>query len=542
MRQETDFSHIRHTLHERAICVLIPTYNNAGTIRNVVEGAKRYSDDIIVVDDGSDDGTSDILRSMDGIHLVSCKRNCGKGHALKCGFNEALGLGFAYAITMDADGQHSPDDIPAFLEANQQWPGSIVLGNRRKENIVRSKGSDFANSFSNFWFFVETLQRVPDTQTGFRLYPLTKLHGYRLITSRYEAELELIVFAAWHGVKIHSIPINVYYPPKEERVSNFRPGLDFTRISILNTLLCVLALVYGLPLFIIRKSAAALRKLRASLFVLPFMLMACFSQVYGQVNIWEGTRTKHRVDLTAYRAKGDNCPAIVVCPGGSYFWHDMESEGHAVGKWLQANGISAFVLRYRTGYVPAFVTHYRLLLRGNRYPDPQDDLRQALRHIRQNAAAYGIDTMRIGVMGFSAGGHLVMSSVELFPKAEWPAFIVPIYPVVTMTAPCVHKRSRRGLLGDSREHNRKLCDSLSLERHVPQGCPPVFLVNCKDDPIVNPHNAELLDSALTANGVSHRFIQYKTGGHGFGASSDKGTDECRQWKNEFLAWLGKLIF
>jgi acetyl esterase/lipase len=140
-------------------------------------------------------------------------------------------------------------------------------------------------------------------------------------------------------------------------------------------------------------------------------------------------------------------------------------------------------------------------------------------------------------MGFSAGGHLVMSSVELFDKSEWPAFVVPVYPVVTMTEPCVHKRSRRALLGESRVRNRRLCDSLSLERHVPDGCPPVFLVNCKDDPTVDYRNSELLDSALTAHHVPHTYIQYKTGGHGFGASDVKGTAECRQWRTAFLEWF-----
>ena len=109
-----------------------------------------------------------------------------------------------------------------------------------------------------------------------------------------------------------------------------------------------------------------------------------------------------------------------------------------------------------------------------------------------------------------------------------------------MVEPCVHKRSRRALLGDSRLRNKQLRDSLSLERHVPKDCPPVFLVNCKDDPIVHYHNSELLDSALTRQHVPHRYIQYKTGGHGFGASNHKGTAECRQWKEAFLTWFHRL--
>jgi len=241
--------------------------------------------------------------------------------------------------------------------------------------------------------------------------------------------------------------------------------------------------------------------------------------------------------MTPYLAPGKGNTAIIVCPGGSYFWHDMKHEGSVVGEWLQANGISAFVLKYRTACAFAFATHYRHILRGTRYPDAQEDLLQTIRYIKQHAQEYGIDTCRIGAMGFSAGGHLVMSAAELFAPQDRPAFIAPIYPVVTMVNPWVHKRSRRGLLGDSRKGNKLLRDSLSLERHVPQDCPPVFLVNCKDDPIVDWHNSQVLDSALTAKGIPHIYLQYKTGGHGFGASDTKGTPECRQWKNEFLKWM-----
>jgi len=119
--------------------------------------------------------------------------------------------------------------------------------------------------------------------------------------------------------------------------------------------------------------------------------------------------------------------------------------------------------------------------------------------------------------------------------------VASIYPVVTMQEPYVHKRSRRGLLGDSRTRNQALLDQLSLERHVPADCPPVFLMNCLDDPIVDYHNAVLLDSALTAKQIDHRYIQFQTGGHGFGASEQEGTPECRQWKSMFLEWIKKLL-
>ncbi len=262
-------------------------------------------------------------------------------------------------------------------------------------------------------------------------------------------------------------------------------------------------------------------------------------QTSAPVNIWQGTDVKQKVEMTPFLASGKNKVAVVVCPGGSYFWHDMEAEGTAVGKWLQQNGISAFVLRYRAAGFWAFFSHYRYLFRGNRYPDALDDLHQAIQYIKVRAREYNINPDSIGAMGFSAGGHLVMSAAELLQQGERPAFVVPVYPVVTMTDKCVHKRSRRALLGDGRKNNKKLRDSLSLERHVPDDCPPVFLVNCKDDPIVKYHNSELLDSALTAHHVPHRYIQYQTGGHGFGATNHKGTSECRQWKEEFIKWIRK---
>ena len=241
-------------LRNRGICVIIPTYNNAGTIVDVVTRTQLYCSDIFVVLDGCTDDTQSKLDALqEKPNIIVLDKNKGKGNALKVGFTHAAEAGFAYAITLDADGQHYPEDIPLFLNANRLNPGALIVGERLGLGKAdRSKGSRFANAFSNFWFFIQTLIPLKDTQTGYRLYPLKHLPCLGLITSRYEAELGLLVFSAWKGVRIVSQGIRVFYPSQQERVSHFRPVLDFARISLLNVFLCILALVYGLPRTILR--------------------------------------------------------------------------------------------------------------------------------------------------------------------------------------------------------------------------------------------------------------------------------------------------
>ncbi len=300
---EIDTIEQKRLLRERGVCVVIPTYNNENTIGKVVRDTLCQCDDVIVVNDGCTDGTEEILQGIDGITIVSCPQNRGKGHALKAGFRKALDMGFAYAITLDADGQHYPEDIAFFLKANQEHPGALIIGSRRMEGVDRSKGSQFANKFSNFWFHLQTGKALDDTQTGYRLYPLHKLYGLSLLTSRYEAELELLVFASWHGVKLVPITINVYYPPRGERVSHFRPGMDFVRISVLNTVLCFLAIVYGLPLRVGRKLMVFLRTTYSLLFFLFFMMVLVTPIAWVYIKIGKMTEKKrYRLHLLIYHA------------------------------------------------------------------------------------------------------------------------------------------------------------------------------------------------------------------------------------------------
>ncbi len=239
-------------LRSRGICVIIPTYNNAGTVADVVSRAQAFCQDVFVVLDGCTDDTMARLEALpEKPRCIVIEQNRGKGNALKEGFRHAREAGFAYAITLDADGQHYPEDIPLFLEANRRNPGALIVGCREGLKAAdRSKGSRFANAFSNFWFFLQTFIPLKDTQTGYRLYPLHRLPG--LIPARYEAELALLVFSAWRGVPLVSQDVRVYYPPRGERVTHFRPVADFARISVLNVFLCVLALVYGWPRTLLR--------------------------------------------------------------------------------------------------------------------------------------------------------------------------------------------------------------------------------------------------------------------------------------------------
>ena len=278
-----------------------------------------------------------------------------------------------------------------------------------------------------------------------------------------------------------------------------------------------------------------------------------------RISIWDGTTVKApKVTLEVYtpeHAKGPASqpdaavPAVIVCPGGSYCWHDYEVEGTDVARWLAQNGIAAFVLRYRVQGVFDYVMHTRLLHRGHKHPQMLQDAQRALQYVREHAQQFGIDPHKVGAMGFSAGGHLVMS-LACYHHTDFlkplgitvttslrPDFVAPIYPVVTLSKPVAHKRSRRALLGETRKYRTAMRDSLSLEQHVPTDCPPVFLLNCKDDPVVKYQNSVLLDSALTHHAIPHLYLQYRTGGHGFGASATKGTAECRQWKSAFLRWL-----
>ena len=237
--------------------VLIPTYNNSATLEEVVKSVNEICEDIVVVNDGSTDSAAEILSApglsgLKGLTVITHKKNMGKGAALKSGFAFAAQRGFDYVVTIDSDGQHYASEINTLLEATLREPETLWVGSRELGCKNMPGKSTFANKFSNFWFRVETGISLEDTQSGFRIYPLKKMGLIKGLTGRYEFELEVLVRAVWSGTEVKNIPVRVYYPPIEERVSHFKPLVDFTRISILNTLLVFIALLWWWPLSFFR--------------------------------------------------------------------------------------------------------------------------------------------------------------------------------------------------------------------------------------------------------------------------------------------------
>lgn len=230
------------------VCILIPTFNNQNTLKRVIDGVLDYTNQVIIVNDGSTDNTAKILENYPEIEQIHFPVNKGKGVALRKGFKKAIALGYEFAISIDSDGQHFPSDIPNFINQLEQEPTKnvLIIGSRNMKQEGVPKKSSFGNTFSNFWYRFETGINLTDTQSGFRLYPLNIIKNLKFYTTKFEFEIEVIVKAAWKGVDVKNMPIQVLYD-ETERVSHFRPFQDFTRISILNTWLVFLTLIYYKP-------------------------------------------------------------------------------------------------------------------------------------------------------------------------------------------------------------------------------------------------------------------------------------------------------
>lgn len=274
------------------------------------------------------------------------------------------------------------------------------------------------------------------------------------------------------------------------------------------------------------------------LFVIAIVTTTNIAFASKPIYLWEGIKgmEKEKTRLYVYETPDSlrNGISVIICPGGSYHHLGLQHEGYDVAKWLTSQGITAFVLRYRVG------------MRGYHHPAMIEDLQRTIQFVRENAHSYGINVNKLGVMGFSAGGHLVIMA-GVFHQTSYlkkvgintdislrPDFIVPIYPVVSMQDSLAHIRSRKNLLG--KNYTKAMMDTFSMELQIPNDMPPVFLVTAKNDPVVKYQNSVELDKALTNKNIKHHFLLYETGGHGYGLSEKRG-GEAANWKITFKECL-----
>ena len=235
--------------------------------------------------------------------------------------------------------------------------------------------------------------------------------------------------------------------------------------------------------------------------------------------------------------------AVIVCPGGSYHHLGLKGEGNTTANWFAENGVTAFVLKYRTA--ESFYHHPAML----------QDIQRAIQLVRENADQWDIDSNKVGVIGFSAGGHLVTMAGEFFESHNEieklgiqtnvslrPNFVIPVYPVVTMQDDIAHKWSRNSLLGKGKKNQTQARkDEFSMELNVPDNMPPTYLVVCKDDPIVIYENSFRLYDALQAKNIPSRLAVYEWGKHGFGMKDNAFMKEFH-WNESLREWLVELGF
>jgi acetyl esterase/lipase len=266
--------------------------------------------------------------------------------------------------------------------------------------------------------------------------------------------------------------------------------------------------------------------------LLASLILAAAAAAQTPEPLWPGGADVDRPELTAYLAKSPNGTAVIICPGGGYSHLSMEKEGSDVAKWLNSLNISAFVLKYRLG--PRY--HHPAML---------DDAQRAIRIVRARATANGLHTDRIGIMGFSAGGHLASTAGTHFdsgsPKAadpidrfgSRPDFLILGYAVISMNSEYTHAGSRTALLGD--HPDPKLLDDLSNDQRVTTQTPPTFLFQTNADTTVPAENSVRFYLALRKAGVPAELHIYEQGAHGVGLAPLNAT--LSSWPARLADWL-----
>jgi len=254
----------------------------------------------------------------------------------------------------------------------------------------------------------------------------------------------------------------------------------------------------------------------------------------GKAPIGDGKFEEADTQITVHKPEKPNGTAVVICPGGGYGTLVTGPEGHGIASWLNKHGITGVVLEYR--------------LPKGRSNVPLLDAQRAIRTVRSNAKAWGIDPAKVGIMGFSAGGHLASTAGTHFddgdPKADDPIdkngcrpdFMVMVYPVIIMDEK-THAGCRENLLG--KNPDQKLMDLFSNEKQVTAKTPPAFLAHAKDDKVVGPEHSKAFHDALQMNKVPSKYLELPSGGHGLNGYKGPMWDA---WQEQSLAWLAEMKF
>lgn len=283
-----------------------------------------------------------------------------------------------------------------------------------------------------------------------------------------------------------------------------------------------------------------MKKILLSL-IFVFGCLFCYSQD-KTIYLWRNVKGMEKQPSVMYMhepKENKTKTAVIVCPGGSYHHLGLYNEGYYSAKWFSENGITAFMLKYRSN--ESLYNHPAML----------EDIQRAIQIVRENADDFGIDASKVGVIGYSAGGHLVTMAGEFgerFNELEKlgietavslrPDFVMPIYPVVSMQDDISHKWSRRSLLGKNQTQERK--DLFSMELQVPDNMPPTYIVVCKDDNVVDYNNSLRLYDALLAKNIQNCELHvYEWGKHGFGMLNGPFMKEFK-WNEPLLEWIKKI--
>ncbi len=283
-----------------------------------------------------------------------------------------------------------------------------------------------------------------------------------------------------------------------------------------------------------------MKKILLSL-IFVFGCLFCYSQD-KTIYLWRNVKGMEKQPSVMYMHEpkvNKTKTAVIVCPGGSYHHLGLYNEGYCSAKWFSENGITAFMLKYRSN--ESLYNHPAML----------EDIQRAIQIVRENADDFGIDASKVGVIGYSAGGHLVTMAGEFgerFNELEKlgietdvslrPDFVMPIYPVVSMQDDISHKWSRRSLLGKNQTQERK--DLFSMELQVPDSMPPTYIVVCKDDNVVDYNNSlRLYDALLEKNINDCELHVYEWGKHGFGMLNGPFMKEFK-WNEPLLEWIKKI--